>query len=128
MDHEREREPQSSPEPEQRLEIQSLPADSRPRERLASLGAQALAQSELLSLVIGIGHGEQDALSLSRAMLAHFGGLERLNRASTTELQAIKGIGQVKALQIQAAMELGRRLMTPSNEERPAITTPAEAA
>lgn len=124
----REREPQPSTKTGHKIEIGDLPADSRPRERLALLGPGALSPSELLCLVIGTGHGEHNALQLSRAMLAHFGGLEGLVRASTAELRAFKGIGQVKALKIQAGLEMGRRLMADPGEERRRITSPAEAA
>jgi len=124
----REREPDNSTTPAQKLKISDLPADSRPRERLLHLGEGALSQSELLALVIGTGHGEHNALWLSRTMLAHFGGLEGLIRASATELRAFKGIGEVKALKIKAALELGRRLMAASGETPRSVTCSADAA
>jgi len=124
----REREPDNSKKPDQKLKITDLPADSRPRERLLHLGEGALSQSELMALVIGTGHGEHNALWLSRAMMAHFGGLEGLIRASATELRAFKGIGEVKALKIKAALELGRRLMAASGETPRSVTCSADAA
>jgi DNA repair protein RadC len=124
----REREPDNAKIPAQKLKISDLPADSRPRERLLHLGEGALSQSELLAVVIGTGHGEHNALWLSRAMMAHFGGLEGLIRASAAELRAFKSIGEVKALKIKASLELGRRLMAASWEAPRSITSSADAA
>ena len=124
----REREPNNSAAPDHKLKISDLPADSRPRERLLQLGERALSSSELLAVIIGTGHGEHNALRLSRAMMAHFGGLVGLIRASTTELRAFKGIGEVKALKIKAALDLGRRLMAASEEAPRSITCSADAA
>lgn len=124
----REREPNKATRPDRGGGIQDLPADSRPRERLLWLGERALSTSELLSIVIGTGSGEQNALRLSRAMLAHFGGPAGLLRASTTELRAFKGIGEAKASKIKAALEFGRRLMTTSAEEPRFVRNSAEAA
>ena len=86
----REREPDNSTTPERALQISDLPADSRPRQRLLHLGERALSPSELLALVIGTGRGEHNALWLSRAMMAHFGGLEGLIRILETELRLFK--------------------------------------
>jgi DNA repair protein RadC len=61
-------------------------------------------------------------------MMAHFGDLTGLIQASTTELRAFKGIGEVKALKIKAALELGRRLTTYSGEQPLSIASPADAA
>jgi DNA repair protein RadC len=124
----REREPNKATTPDRAGEIQALPADSRPRERLLWLGERALATSELLSIVIGTGSGEQNALRLSRAMLAHFGDLTGLLRASPTELKAFKGIGEAKALKIKASLELGRRLMTTPAQEPRFVRNSADAA
>jgi hypothetical protein len=69
----REREPEFSSEPSDKLQIHDLPTGSRPRERLLGLGAHALSSSELLSIVIGTGHEEHNALTLAPAMLETIG-------------------------------------------------------
>lgn len=60
--------------------------------------------------------------------MATFQGLEGLVKASLQELQQVPGIGPSKAAQIKAALELGRRLMTTSPEDRPQVKSPADAA
>jgi DNA repair protein RadC len=108
--------------------LPGLPEDSRPRERLLHYGEQALSTAELLAITLRTGNGRENVLHLSQRVLATFGGLPGIARASVTELTAVHGIGQVKAVEIKAALEMGRRLMATTPEERPKITSPADAA
>lgn len=108
--------------------IHELAAGDRPRERLLQVGERALSTSELLAIAIQTGVGGENVIRLSERVLIHFDGLPGLARASIVELTAIKGIGTAKAVQIKAALELGRRLLTSSPEERPKVTSPADAA
>jgi len=108
--------------------IQDLPADERPRERLQRYGAAALSNAELLAIIIRMGVEGQSAVVLGQQLLAHFNGLRGLARASIDEICALKGFGPAKAVQIKAALELGRRLSLEAPEERFQITSPADAA
>lgn len=108
--------------------LQDLPTDDRPRERLARSGERAVSTAELLAIIMRTGSGGENVLRLAERMLAHFKGLPGLGRATITELQALKGVGQVKAIEIKAALELGRRLTVAAPEERPKISSPADAA
>lgn len=65
---------------------------------------------------------------MAERLLARFGGLSGLARASVSEIEREHGIGQAKAVQIKAAFELGRRLLVEAPDERPQITTPDQAA
>ena len=105
-----------------------LPAEERPRERLYHVGERALSTTELLAIVIGSGHGSDNVLQLSQLLLSDLDGLDGLTKASTQELRQVKGIGEVKAAQIKAALELGRRATNMPRVERPIIRSPAEAA
>lgn len=111
-----------------RYTIRELPASERPRERLARLGPQAISNTELLSIVLRTGNGEENALHLAQRLLVTFNGIPGLAHASINELTKIKGIGNVKAIEIQAALALGRRLMTATQAERPMVSSPADAA
>jgi len=62
-----------------------------------------------MAIVIGSGHGNDNVLQLAQLLLSDMDGLSGLARASTHELRQVKGIGEVKAAQIKAALELGRR-------------------
>jgi DNA repair protein RadC len=97
----------------------SLHAADRPRERLRTLGASALATPELLAILLGTGTRSGDVLSTSRALLGSANGsLRRLATRPASEWQRQVGVGPTKAARLLAAFELGLRL---SQEERPAV-------
>lgn len=108
--------------------IRDMPEDSRPRERLLHVGATAVSTTELLAIIMRTGVSGENVLRLAERLLAHFNGLSGLARASVTELREVKGIGPAKAVEIKAALELGRRLLAAAPEERPKVTSPADAA
>ncbi|RLB43696.1 MAG: hypothetical protein DRH30_02775 [Deltaproteobacteria bacterium] len=86
----------------------------RPRERVARLGAAALADPEVLALILGTGQAGEDVGSLSIRILKDAGGLWALARMSVAELERIPGIGPAKAARLAAAFEAGSRgLMSP---------------
>ena len=108
--------------------ISDLPESERPRERLISAGADRLSEAELLAILLRVGIPGQSAVQLGQHLLQRFGGLAGIHRAPFEDLVAEKGIGQAKAAQIKAAIELGRRLQSSPAEERPSIGSPAQAA
>jgi DNA repair protein RadC len=108
--------------------IRDIPKQDRPRERMLQVGAQAVSTAELLAIVMRTGVGGENVLHLAERLLSQFGSLPGLARASITELKAVNGIGKVKAIEIKAAIEIGRRLMATSPEDRPTVTSPADAA
>lgn len=108
--------------------IRDLSAGDRPRERLMQVGERALSTAELLAITIRTGVGGENVVRLSERLLVHFDGLPGLARASITELQTVKGIGPAKAIEIKAALELGRRLLASAPEQRARVSSPADAA
>lgn len=108
--------------------IRDLPVDERPRERLMRLGARVMSNADLLAIMMRTGVGGENVLRLAERLLARFEGLPGIARASLAELQTVHGVGPAKAIEIKAALELGRRLMAAAPEERPRITSPADAA
>jgi DNA repair protein RadC len=108
--------------------ITDLHETERPRERLVSLGPQALSSAELLAILLRVGVKGENAVQVGQRLLQAFGGLGGLHRAPFEELVGQHGIGEAKAAQLKAAIELGRRLMLESPEERPTINSPADAA
>jgi DNA repair protein RadC len=115
-------------ETEYHLRIPDLSADERPRERLAAAGAGALSHAELLAILLRVGTQGENAVLLAERLLAQRGGLPGLHRMSHADLCQVKGIGKAKAAQLMAAIELGRRIAISSPEERPTISSPADAA
>jgi len=108
--------------------IMDLHEADRPRERLAALGPQALSNAELIAILLRVGVRGESAVAVGQRLLNKFGGLSGLHRAPFKELMDQHGLGEAKASQIKAAIELGRRLTLESPEERPAINSPADAA
>jgi DNA repair protein RadC len=104
--------------------IKRLSEVDRPVYRLAHLGPQVLTNAELISLLIR----GANSLETAEAILNRWRSPHDLNRASVHELQEIYGIGQAQAAAIQAAFELGRRLMSCHPDERPTIHSPSDAA
>jgi DNA repair protein RadC len=94
----------------QATSIKTWPRGERPREKLVDHGAAALTTAELLAVVLRTGAEGENALAQGRALMELCGGsLRRLVTASLNELCSIKGIGPVKATQIQAVVELAKR-------------------
>src|SRR5574339_817027 len=108
--------------------IMDLHESDRPRERLASLGPQALSNAELLAILLRVGVRGESAVTMGQRLLNQFHGLQGLHRAPFDDLKKQHGLGDAKAAQIKAAVELGRRLTLESPEERAAINSPADAA
>jgi DNA repair protein RadC len=100
----------------------------RPRERLMRLGEKALSTAELLAILFRTGVGGENVLRLAERVLSSFDGLPGLANASIAELTCVNGIGPVKAVELKAALEVGKRLLSTSAAERPSVTSPAEAA
>jgi len=108
--------------------ISDLRESDRPRERLSSLGAQVLTNAELLAILLRVGVRGENAVEIGQRLLNKFGGLSGLHRAPFSDINKQHGLGDAKAAQIKAAIELGRRLALESPEERPSINSPADAA
>jgi len=108
--------------------IKDMPADQRPRERLIREGARALSDPELLAVILRTGTPDKSAVELATDVLSLFSGLKSLVQAGVEELSAVKGMGPVKAAQLKAALEIGRRLASVSESERPTIRGPGDAA
>jgi len=89
--------------------IHDLPRAERPREKLKTLGAEALSGQELLALIIGRGIPGKSAVHIAQEVLTTFGNLHAVSQATIEELSQVKGIGLAKATQIRAAFELGKR-------------------
>jgi len=114
--------------PEYHLLIRDLPADLRPRERLAYAGAASLSAAELLAIILRVGGRGENVIRMAERLLAQFGGIAGLAQAGYDELCLQHGVGEAKAAQILAAMELGKRLAATLPHDRPQVRSPADVA
>ena len=107
-----------------RLSVGQWAETDRPRHKLNSLGAQALTDAELLSILIGTGSREEDAVRLCARVLADCGNnLNTLGKRSADELMKYNGLGFSKVMAILAAVELGKRRQLAQVEETPDLGT-----
>ena len=87
-----------------------MPLEEQPREKMKEQGAEKLSNAELLAILLRTGYHETTAIQLAERIISQAGGLRFLPDYTLEELQEIKGIGLAKAVQIKAALELGRRM------------------
>lgn len=98
--------------------------DDKPREKLMSKGKVALSDAELIAILIGSGSRNESAVQLSKRILSSVdNNLNALGKLSLQQLISFKGIGEAKAISIQAAMELGRRRRAEEAVELKKITS-----
>src|SRR6266571_2092905 len=108
--------------------IHDMPTDERPRERLQHYGPKALSTAELLAIILRTGTSRDNVIELAGKILAKYGGLSGLMRAEFGELCTEYGLGEAKASQLKAALEMGRRLGMIQPDEKYQIKSPADAA
>jgi DNA repair protein RadC len=104
-----------------------LPGD-RPREKLVKFGPGALTDSELLAILLRVGVVGESVVGLSQRLLKEHGGLTGLSRVPLAELCNIRGMGEAKASQLKAALEIGRRLQRSEPDERLQVRSPGDLA
>jgi DNA repair protein RadC len=95
--------------------------EERPREMLIKYGPESLTLSKLLAIILRIGKEGTNAEELSKRLLNQFGTLREIDCAPISEICKMEGIGQAKAVQIKAALELGKRLYKEEAEKRKRI-------
>ncbi|KYD20970.1 MAG: JAB domain-containing protein [Caldibacillus debilis] len=108
--------------------IRDVPKEERPRERFIRYGPKSLSNQELLAILLRTGTRSESVLQLAQRLLIRFEGLHLLKDATLEELTKIEGIGEAKAIQILAAIELGRRIGNIAQQERYVIRSPEDGA
>jgi DNA repair protein RadC len=106
--------------------LDHLPEDARPREKLLQRGPAALADAELLALLLRTGLPGQGVLQLAQALLDRFGGLAGLLQADAAEIAKIKGLGPAKRAEVAAVMEIARRVLAQRLADKPTLQQPQQ--
>src|SRR5205814_2638581 len=91
-------------------------------------GADALKNSELIAILLRTGMKGVSAIQLAEQLLTKFSTLDNLSRATIPELRQIKGIGRDKAIALQSAFTLARRMAQEIRQEAPTLDTPERIA
>jgi len=104
------------------MAITDWPLQERPRERLLALGPGALADAELLAILLRTGAKGKSAVDLARELLGRYGSVSALLEAGAVE--KAPGLGGAKLAQLKAALELARRALREEISTRDALTSP----
>jgi DNA repair protein RadC len=110
------------------LTIRDFPLNERPRERMLKEGANVLSNQELLAILLRSGTKDEPVLQLAQRVIQQFEGLNLLKDATIDELISVKGIGNAKAVEILASLELGKRVSRLQIDERYIIRSPDDGA
>ena len=92
------------------MKIKNIIKEERPRERFIKYGVENLSNEELLSIILKTGTREYSVKRLALILLNELGGIEKLRSATINTLTKIKGIGQVKAIELLSIVELSKRM------------------
>ena len=118
------------------MSLKDLPTDAQPREKLLARGAQALADAELLAILLRTGIVGKGVLQLAQELLdppasdgsggvgGGFGGIGGLLLACSSDLSRIKGLGPAKCAELIAVMELARRALAQQLRTREVFDSP----
>jgi DNA repair protein RadC len=106
------------------MAISDWPLEERPREKLMARGADALSDAELLAIFLRTGVKGKTAVDVARGLLEDFGGLRSLLGADLDRFCAGSGLGPAKFVQLQAALEIGRRHLGEALVRGNALTCP----
>ncbi|MFH1277751.1 MAG: DNA repair protein RadC [Candidatus Eisenbacteria bacterium] len=108
--------------------MKGIPRSDRPRERMFQKGAAALADRELIAILLGSGGPGRSALDVAADLLARFENVRALADGGWPKLLGMPGVGAGKAARIVAAAEFGRRVVRYRGDEPYPISTPNDAA
>lgn len=109
--------------------IKNLPLSERPYEKFISMGASAMSDAELLSIIIKSGTKEYNSLDIAHSLLQNnHGNLLNLYDFSLEELMKFEGIGKVKAIQLKAIAELSLRISKTCKGYSISLNTPSSIA
>ena len=119
------------------MAIKDLPADAQPREKLLARGPAALADAELLAILLRTGIVGKGVLQMAQELLdppgidpdtgtvtGGFGGIAGLLHTSAADLERIKGLGPAKRAELVAVLELARRALAQQLREREVFDSP----
>jgi DNA repair protein RadC len=104
--------------------MKDLPAEQRPREKLLAHGAVALADAELLALLLRTGYKGRGVVALAGDVIKACGGMAGLLNTEPGKLKAIKGLGPAKRAELLAVMELARRALSQQLKAAPVFDAP----
>ena len=108
------------------IKFKDIPNSDKPRERLYNYGEENLSNEELLSIILKTGSKKYSVKEVSLKLLEMFGDITKLKNIGINSLTNVSGIGKVKATELKAAIELGRRVYINNNIENIKFKNPKD--
>lgn len=99
------------------LKIKQLPISARPYEKLKLYGASNLTDAELIAIIIKTGTKDENSVDIANRIISKIEVLSNLQYQSINELTCIKGIGEIKAIQLMALCEITKRMLKVDSKE-----------
>lgn len=110
------------------MKIYDLPSMERPQEKFLNFGSEKLSDAELLAIIIKTGTNEKSSVEIIQELMNKYNyeekGISFLSELSIDEIQKIKGLGKVKAIQLKAISELAKRISKPGNLNNLVVNKP----
>lgn len=100
------------------IDFKSIPDSDKPRERLYNYGSEYLSNEELISIILKTGSKNYSVKEVALKLLETVGSIDKLKDIGISTLTNIEGIGRVKAIELKAAIELGRRVYSSKNDDK----------
>ena len=100
------------------VKFKNIPDSDKPRERLYNYGSENLSNEELISIILKTGSRKYSVKEVALKLLEEIGDIDKLKDIGISSLMKIDGIGKVKATELKAALELGRRVYLENNKEK----------
>ena len=107
--------------------IKDWAVDERPREQLARNGADTMSNARLLAILFRTGSHGRSAEELGRDVFNRFGSWNELDKASVEDITQVHGVGLAKAVEIKAAIEVGKRLQEGAASSMKRVTSAEDA-
>ncbi len=104
--------------------IKNLPETERPREKALQYGVRSLSNRELLALILRTGTAGHSVLEVADELLKLADGIQGIARLDAQQMAEISGISKVKAMELQACLELGRRCTASTLQQESRVAEP----
>jgi DNA repair protein RadC len=98
------------------IDFKKIPDSDKPRERLYMYGSENLSNEELISIILKTGTKKMSVKEVALKLLEEVGDIDKFKDIGINTLMKIDGIGKVKAIEIKAALEFGRRVYKNNND------------
>lgn len=105
------------------MKVKEMPSSFQPRERMLKFGVENLSDIDLLSIILRTGTKDFNVKEVASSIITSVGGLNNLSDVGIRELSKIKGVGNIKAITILSAIELGKRVINKEIEINMVLNT-----